>query len=390
MYEKNLICLKCKSSFPVDDPVWQCEECGSLLKVSYDFQRIKEEARRENLKLRPTNLWHYRKFLPVKDDTNIVSLGEGWTPIVSSRYFAKKLGLKLSFKLEFLNPTSSFKDRGTTVMLSKLKELGVKKVADDSSGNAGSSLACYAAKEGLNCTIYTPEHASKGKLSQIKMYGAKLKTIPSFRDKVTQKIKADCRDNQDLYYASHNLNPFFLEGTKTLAYEVAQQLEWQPPDHILFPVGGGGLIVGSYNGFKELFDLGWIKEVPKHHAIQSKACQPIVKAFEEDLNYVPEVEIEETVAEGIHIKKPERAGEILKSIHQSRGSAIAVTEDEILRYYRGIAYREGIFCEPTSAVPLAGLAKLRKNSVIKAGESVLLPITGSGLKDPDTPQQVLL
>lgn len=389
MYEKNLICTECEFKFSPDEPIWQCKKCGSSLTVTYHWEKLQRETGKEGFPDRSPNLWRYKEFLPIKNEANIVSLEEGWTSILDSSYFKRKLNVKLSYKLEFLSPTGSFKDRGTTVMVSRIKGLGIKKIADDSSGNAGSSLACYAAKGGLFCTIYTPEHASEGKLSQIKMYGAKLRTVPGFRHQVTEKIKRDCQSNKDLYYASHNLNPYFIEGTKTLAYEIAEQLNWQVPDHIIFPVGGGALLIGSFNGFKELYKLGWTKRIPKLHGVQSEACPPIVKSFESDLEEVPEVEISETVAEGIHIKKPERSKEILESIRESGGSAVAVTEDDILKYYREIARKEGIFCEPTSAAALAGLAALRKQGIIKKGQSVLIPVTGSGLKDLKTTQLVL-
>ncbi len=390
MYEENLICRGCKSAFSTDEPIWQCKKCGSSLNVVYDYTKLEREIGKEIIRKRPTNLWRFKEFLPLKKDAHLVSLGEGWTPIVSSSFYGKKLGVNLLFKLEFLNPTGSFKDRGTAVMVSKIKQLDVKKIADDSSGNAGSSLACYGAKEGIDCTIYTPGHAASGKLHQIQMYGAKLRTVPGFRHEVTQKIKEDCGGDKELYYASHNLNPFFLEGTKTLALETAEQLNWQVPDHILFPVGGGALIIGSFKGFKELYKLGWVKKIPKLHGVQSEACPPIVKSFESDSDQVPEVEISETVAEGIHIKKPERSKEILESIRESEGSAVAVAEDDILKYYREIAQKEGIFCEPTSAVSLAGLDKLLKRGIIKEDEMVLLPITGFGLKDPEASRRSIV
>ncbi len=389
MYAKNLICRECKSAFSTDEPIWQCKKCGSLLNVVYDYKKLEREIRKEILQKRPTNLWRFEEFLPLKKDVRPVSLGEGFTPIVSSSFYERKLGVNLFFKLEFLNPTGSFKDRGTAVMVSKIKELGIKRIADDSSGNAGSSLACYAAREGIDCTIYTPQHAASGKLHQIQMHGAKLRTVPGFRHQVTQRIKEDCGSDKDLYYASHNLNPFFLEGTKTLALETSEQLNWQVPDHILFPVGGGGLIIGAFKGFKELYKLGWIKRIPKLHGIQSKACPPIVKSLAGNLEEVPAIKIRETIAEGIHIKKPERSKEILESIRESEGSAVAVTESNILKYYREIARKEGIFCEPTSAVSLAGLAKLLKRGTIKPDETVLLPITGFGLKDPKSSRKAI-
>jgi threonine synthase len=310
----------------------------------------------------------------------LVSLGEGGTPVIGSESLGKNYDFELFFKLEFANPTGSFKDRGTAVTVSKAQEWGLNTVADDSSGNAGASLAAYAARAGLDCRIYVPASASGNKISQIRSYGAELEKVPGPREKATERIKEDTSDGE-VYYASHNVSPYFSEGMKTVAYEISEEFDWDPPEHLVVPVGGGALLAGIHNGFRDLINLGFIERIPKLHAVQTQSCNPVVKAFDKSWDRPRAVVPGLTIAEGAHISNPERGGEILEAIRHSDGVAVAVSERKIREYHRKLAEKEGLFVEPTSILPIAGLGKLNDLGVFGSGERVLAPLTGSGLKD---------
>jgi len=343
----------------------------------------------ERVHARPHNVWRYRELLPIRDEGSIITLGEGWTPITRSRRYGEAAGLKkLEFKLEFLNPTGSLKDRGTTVTVSRARELGVSHVADDTSGNAGASLAAYCAKAGIKCTIYVPEHTPHEKLVQASIYGAEVVRVPGSRSEAARVVFNLYRKGE-IFYASHNLSPLFLDGMKTFAFELAEQTGGELPDHIVFPVGGGTLLVGASKGFSELIQLGWVERSPTIHAVQSSACDPIVQAFRKGSRRVEGVVEGDTVAGGIRIARPARGGQVLEAIYQTGGSAVSVTDREILEQQLLLARMEGIFAEPTSCAALAGLRRLVEEGVIRPDESVLVPITGFGLKDVKTAQTLL-
>jgi threonine synthase len=315
-------------------------------------------------------------------EDDIVSLGEGLTPLVKAERYGKSIGLKkLGLKLEFLNPTGSFKDRGTTVNVSMMKELGISSVLDDSSGNAGSSLAAYSAAAGIQCTLYVPQAASKEKLIQAEMYGAKVVRVEGSRSTVTRRAEEAWKSGE-AFYASHALSPYFIEGTKTIAFEIAEALVGEgAPDHMVFPVGGGSLLLGAWKGFSELKRLGSLNEVPKLHCIQSESCDPIVMAFKAGAKETSPVEEKDTVAAGIKISNPARGRQVLDAVRRSGGSAESVSDHEILNQQRNASRMAGVFAEPTSCAALAGLVRLLETGVIGADETVVVPLTGSGLKD---------
>jgi len=375
MRPTELKCSECGATFPLKEERLRCRSCGQTLVIDYEFER--EEKLEDSLAA-----GDFSPLTPLEGER--VSLGEGETQTIGSKWSGPRLGIDLTFKLEFLNPTGSFKDRGNSILVSWAKERGATRLVDDSSGNAGSSLAAYSARCGLDCTIYVPERASGGKVVQIQSYGAKLKKVAGSRERVTEELKEDWTDDSDLYYASHNLSPFFLEGMKTLAYEIWLEKKVDLPDHIVFPVGGGALLLGAFRGFSELREGGLIEEIPRLHAAQPAACAPVVAAFREDLDYIPQIDIEETVAEGTHIGQPARGKEILAALGESGGRAFAVAEEEIKTAYTELAQKEGLFVEPTSALTMGALKEMKAKKVLENGEEVLLPLTGSGLKDIST------
>jgi len=314
----------------------------------------------------------------------VVSLGEGLTPLLHPVVYGDAIGLRgLHLKLDSLNPTGSFKDRGTTVSVSKLKEWGVDRALDDSSGNAGSSLAAYCAAAGIGCRLYVPSAASSQKIRQAEAYGAEIIRVPGSRSDVERSARKAWK-NGKIYYASHALSPYFIDGTKTVAFEIADELGKNLPDHMVFTVGGGSLLLGAWKGFRELLEVGLIDRIPKLHCIQSESCMPVVVAFRKGMSRVKKVPERETVAAGIRISKPARGDEILEVIRRTGGSAEAVADSEILNQQRLMATKSGIFAEPTSCAALAGLVRLREKGKIEADDAAVVPITGSGFKDPGT------
>lgn len=387
MYADSLECTHCGSSFTLQETSPTCARCGSLLDVRYDVRAIGRILNPNTLAQRAHGLWRYRELLPVQHAENIISLGEGWTPIVRSGAYADACGFSnLYLKLDYLNPTGSFKDRGSTVLISKAQELGVKSVIDDSSGNAGSSIAAYGAKAGINCSIYVPAGVPSGKTVQMGMYGAGIVGVGGPRERVV-KAAQEASEAEGAYYVRHGANPYFFEGNKTVAYEIVEQMGWSVPDHVVLPVGGGTLFVAAWKGFTELVGLGLIQCTPRLHCVQSAACMPIVQAYEGGLDRVAGVQEGETVAGGVRIGNPARGGQVLEAIRASGGTAMAVSDEELLCHHKALAQKDGIFAEPTSCVPLAGLSRLYETGEIGPSDTVVVPITGFGLKDSRTAGQ---
>ena len=358
----------------------KCGLCGSPLSLEYSNDYISEGFKG----VYGSGLWRYRRLFPRIPGEFIVSLGEGGTPIVEADGIAKRLGVRRVYlKLEYLNPTGSLKDRGSSLMVSMLKWLGVKRIADDSSGNAGASIAAYSAKAGLECTIYVPQHTPIDKVAQISMYGARVVKVSGGRSETSKAILIDSSKGI-FYYASHNWSPYFLDGFRSFAFEVIEQLGGKLPEHMIFPVGGGSLMLGAYFGFMDALKAEVIKEVPKIHIVQPEACAPIANAFERGAEHVEPVVERETIAGGLRVANPPKGDMILKALRSVRGVAVKVGDEEILDGYIALSRVEGIFCEPTSATVYPALKKLVDLGVVGSDDSVLLPITGFGLKDTHT------
>jgi len=384
MYVTGLECTRCGSSFDAQERNLTCKNCDSLLDVKYDYEKAGKSLNKGNLSKRGHSVWRYEELLPIQRTENIISLGEGWTPIQKSRGYGSRFGFEnLYLKLDYLNPTGSFKDRGSTVLVSKARELGVESIIDDSSGNAGSSIAAYCAKAGIPCSIYVPAGVPSEKTLQVEMYGARIVRIDGTREEVVKAAQEACKIGGE-YYAWHGANPYFLEGDKTIAYEIAEQMDWQVPDHIIFPVGGGSLLLGAWKGFGEMLELDLIERVPRLHCVQSDACMPIVHAHRNGLNHIEKVREGKTIASGVRIGNPVRGAQVLEAIRASGGAALSVSDEEVLYHHRTLAEKEGIFAEPTSCVALAGLSRLHESKEIPPNESVVVQITGFGLKDAET------
>ncbi len=362
----QLYCQQCGEKYSLNEPRWRCR-CGSVLDI-----RMEARFPRDKIHKRKPTLWRYREALPIRHDARIVSFDEGFTPLVFMRF----QGLRVGVKLEFLFPTGSFKDRGATVLVSKIKELGIKEVVEDSSGNAGAAIAAYCAAGHIGCNIYVPESVSTAKSTQIRMYGAKLVRIPGSREETAQ---AALKMAQKTYYASHYWNPFFLQGTKTFAFEVWEQLGGEVPTNLILPVGHGTLLLGAYIGFRELKAAGMIEELPKIFGVQLESCSPLYRVFHQNLDFLPEITGKESLAEAIHISKPLRWKQLIKAVRLTGGTFLTVSEEEIIASLKEMG-RRGFFVEPTSATVVAALEKLTKQNLIDPEELTVMPLTGTGLK----------
>jgi threonine synthase len=312
--------------------------------------------------------------LPVHDDETIVSLGEGLTPLVETQLY----GVPLLCKLEFLAPTGSFKDRGTAVLVSLLQGIGVTEVVEDSSGNAAASLAAYCARASIHARIFVPAYTSPAKLAQIAIYGAELVPVDGPRQNSALAAQEAAKD---AYYASHNYSPFFVQGTKTVAYEIWEHLGKSAPRNVIFPVGNGSLLMGTYRGFSELRQAGLIDHLPRLFGVQAQACGPIYEAFQQGLEDAPPVSAGHTVAEGIRISHPVRGRQILRAVRETDGAMVAVDEAEIADAHALLA-RQGLYVEPTSATVAAAVRKL--GNLIGRDEVTVAALTGSGLKSAGT------
>jgi threonine synthase len=355
------------TDFDASIPIWQSPE-GHTLDLSFEA-RIDPIAIR---KRKPT-LWRYREAIPVHEQTSVISVDEGYTPLVFLPIAGKKVGIKQ----EQLFTTGSYKDRGATVLMSFIRGLGIQKIVQDSSGNAGCAVAAYAAMANIHCTIYLQKETSPSKVAQIKAYGAEIQFIDGTREDVAEAVMIAAQQH---YYASHSWNPLFFHGTKTFAYEVCEQLGWKAPDAVVLPAGNGTLIIGCYIGFTDLLKAGIISKMPKLIAVQSANCAPLAQAFHNKQQTYSSIKTEPTLAEGIAIKKPVRGNQILQMVKESGGDFISVTEDEIKAAWKECA-QKGHFIEPTSAATIAGLQKYIPGF---PDETIISLFSGNGLKSTDT------
>jgi threonine synthase len=318
-------------------------------------------------------MWRYREALPLNAATEPVSCDEGFTPLLKCDLH----GRTVYIKQEHLFQTGSYKDRGASVLITKVKELGVREVVEDSSGNAGCAIAAYGTAAQIACHIYVPESASAPKLAQIQAYGAILHRVPGSRSDTARAAMAAA---QKMYYASHSWNPFFLQGTKTFAYEVCEQLGWRAPDALVVPTGNGTLLLGAWLGFEELYQAGHIQTLPRLIAVQAANCAPLAQAYQSQADEISSVEAGHTLAEGIAIANPVRGKQILAAVRESGGCFMTVTEDEIVAAFRRMG-RRGHYIEPTSAATIAGLEKYV--ITMTADGLVVSVLTGHGLKSTD-------
>jgi threonine synthase len=353
------------TTYAIDRPRWSGDN-GNYLNLTPGAGLTRGQIRTERY-----SVWRYAAAIEV-DDTHAVTMGEGWTPLNAGEW----RGASTLFKLEFMMPTGSFKDRGMTVMVSYLKSRGIDRVLEDSSGNAGASLSAYAAVAGMQCRILVPETASYPKIAQIAACGADVVTVRGSRQDVAD---AAVRMSSEIFYASHNWVPFFVEGTKTLAYELWEQLGFEAPDNVVTPLGYGSNVLGCLRGFDDLKRSGEIRRVPKIFGVQAENCAPYYAAWKAGGDTLVPTAVKPTIAEGIASSQPTRVKEVLQGVRESGGSIVAVSEAEIVEALGNLA-RKGLYVEPTSAAGAAGLTQLLETGAIRPDETTVLVLTGTGLK----------
>jgi len=376
---ERLVCVNCGAVYQADEILYNCQKCGHLLEVRYNLDEV--AVSKKAWQKRPLSVWRYRELLPVHIEP--VTLQEGGTPLYHLRRLGNEMGVKeLYAKHEGMNPSGSFKDRGMTVGVSMALQLNMKSVACASTGNTSASLAVYAAKAGIPAVVLLPAgKVAVGKVAQALMHGARVISIRGNFDRALEMVHELCLSHG--LYLLNSINPYRLEGQKTIGFEAVDQLGGMP-DRFVLPVGNAGNISAVYKGLAELRDLGFVDSLPMMTGIQAVGSSPVVRAIRENLpEVIPELH-PETVATAIRIGAPVNAEKALTAIRKTGGLAESVTDDEILRMQRELARKEGVGVEPASAASVAGVRKLVESGVIDRSERIVCVVTGHLLKDPDT------
>jgi len=377
----HLECGRCGQTYDADR-LWNlCSECGKPLLARYDLPAAARALSPADLTCREPSLWRYRALLPVRDPANCLTLGEGWTPLVHATRLGAEVGLdRLYIKDEGLNPTGSFKARGMAVAVSRARELGVTAISLPTAGNAGGAASAYAALGGLEAHVYMPSDVPPLFVAECCALGAEVTLVDGLITDCGRRAAEDGRP-RGWFDLSTLKEPYRLEGKKTMGYELAEQLGWRLPDVVVYPTGGGTGLVGMWKAFDELEQLGWIGSArPRMVTVQAEGCAPMVKALHEGQEFAAPWPNAATVADGLRV--PAAVGDflILRALRESGGTALAVSDEEMLAATRLIGRTQGIFACPEGAAPLAALLHLRQQGWIGDHESVVLFNTGSGLK----------
>ena len=378
-------CINCGTKYPTDLVIYFCSKCGDILEIKLDYDITKDILKKSGWRKTPLSVWRYRDLMPINDSSKIVTLNEGGTGLHQCKRLGKALGIsQLYVKNEGENPTGSFKDRGMTVGVTKAVELGMHSVICASTGNTSASLAAYAAKAGLQCAVLIPAgKISYGKLAQAIIYGAKVIQVRGNFDQALDIVFKLSEKHRDVYLLN-SINPFRIEGQKSLGFEICEQLKNKPLDRLIVPVGNAGNISSIWKGFTEFHNLGFMESLPKMTGIQAEGAAPIAEAIKTGSKDIKPIEKPETIATAIRIGAPVSWKKAVKAIRDSGGTAETVTDDEILDAQKTLSRLEGLFVEPASASSIAGLKKLLENGTIDKDERIVCVTTGHGLKDPDT------
>ena len=381
MHVKHLECSNCRREYTARRLHNLCTECGKPLLARYDLRRIGKFMTKPTLFGRTSSLWRYREVLPVTKEINIVSLGEGWTPLVHARALGASLGMEqLYVKDESLNPTQSFKARGMAVAVSMAKELGAKKLAAPSAGNAGGALAAYCARAGLEAFIFMPRDTPRANIIECELAGARVTLVDGLITDCGVEV-ARRKEANGWFDMSTLKEPYRLEGKKTLGYEIAEQSSWTLPDVIIYPTGGGTGLVGMWKAFDEMQELGWIDgKRPRMVVVQPEGCAPIVNAFLDGKRVADEFPNASTVASGLRVPKAIGDSLILDAVTKSDGTAIAVSDEELLAGARQLARTEGILAAPEGGACVPALRRLLDRGEIDRSENVVLFNTGAAVK----------
>ena len=382
MNVSHLSCAACGQNYPPNRLYNLCRQCQKPLLVHYDLDRVALST--PQLADRPASLWRYREVLPVEHTANVVSLGEGWTPLLHAQRLGRQLGLsQLYIKDEALNPTASFKARGMAVAVSMAKELGVKKLAVPSAGNAAGALAAYAARAGLEAHIFMPRDVPLANRLECQYYGARVTLVDGL---ITDcgRLVAEGQDRQGWFDVSTLKEPYRIEGKKTMGYELAEQLDWQLPDVIVYPTGGGTGLIGMWKAFDEMERLGWIGPGrPRMVSVQAEGCAPIVQALADGAHTAAPIAHPHTVAAGLRVPKAIGDFIILDILRRSSGTAVSVSDVDLMAAAQQMAAAEGIFPAPEGAACVPALHTLLERGALKPDERVVAFNTGGGLKYVD-------
>lgn len=378
----HLECSFCGKTYDFEKILNLCTECSRPLIARYNLESLKKHKPSEVFE-QTRSIWRYRKLLPVLRDENIVSLGEGITPLIHASNLGKALGLSyLYIKDESFNPTGSFKARGLSAAISKAKELGIKEVVIPSAGNAGGAASAYCAKAGIKAHIFMPKDVPKPFIFECKAMGADVILVDGLISDCGREARKEAEKN-GWFDLSTLKEPYRLEGKKTIGFELAEQFEWELPDVIIYPTGGGTGLIGMWKAFKEMAELGWIKDkFPRMISVQSSGCAPIVRAYENGEEFAKPWENAQTVAAGLRV--PSAVGDflILRVLRESKGTAIAVDDELIISAQKKFSATEGIFACPEGGATLSALEKLLEKRWINPAEKIVLFNTASGLKYP--------
>jgi len=377
----HLECTYCGKTYPENKPIRLCEACGKVLYARYDASAAKKAVKREAIKDRPASMWRYFEMLPVHNEANVVTLQEGWTPIIPAPKLAKAIGSQsVVIKDEGINPTGTFKVRGISAAISKANELGIKSVTMPTAGNAGGACSFYAARAGMGAYVFMPKDAPEANQKEVVHAGAKLTLVDGLigeAGKQARKLAAD----SGFFDLSTLQEPYRAEGKKTMGYEIAEQMRWTFPDVIMYPTGGGTGIVGIWKAVFEMEALGWTDgKRPRIFAVQSENCQPIVNAFKKGAEFAEPWPTPHTIAHGMRVPSAIADYLILRVLRESKGGGVTVSDQEIIEHMRLVARTEGVFVCPEGAATAAGARKLIADGTISPDEKILLLNTGSGLK----------
>ncbi len=379
---KSLSCSSCGKSFPPEQVQTYCHDCSAPLLANYDLISINNLLDRDRIGHRKKGMWRWLELLPVTDPQNIVSLGEGDTPLLRLNHLGQEIGTpNLFLKDEALNPTGSFKARGLSAAVSKARELGINKMVLPSAGNAGGALAAYAAQAGMDALIYMPKRSPLSNINESMIMGATVELVDGLIDQAGRLAERKSAE-EGWFNMSTFKEPYRVEGKKVMGFEIAESFNWKLPDVILYPTGGGTGLVGMWKAFNELQALGWLEspDLPRMISVQAEGCAPVVKAIQTGRSACDPWENAQTIATGLCVPKSFADQLILKDIRESKGTAVSVSDQEIIHWQQRLAQKEGIFACPEGASTIAGLDKLIKLGSILPGETIVLFNTGSGLK----------
>jgi threonine synthase len=381
-YLTHLQCSGCDQEYDPDKIQTFCRDCNSPLLAQYDLKAARKQLDRDQFSNRSIGMWRWKEILPVHQQENMVFLGEGDAPLLHLPNLGAEMGLsQLYTKDESLNPTGSFKARGLAAAISKAKELGVTRVIIPTAGNAGGAMAAYAARAGMEACIYMPTETPKANIVECQITGAEVVMVDGLISDAAKKV-AERTSRENWFDMSTFKEPYRLEGKKIMGYELAEGFNWELPEVIIYPTGGGTGFVGMWKAFKEMAAMGWLEtsEFPRMVAVQSTGCAPIIQAFQDGADSSEFWHDAKTVASGLRVPKSFADKIILNELRESDGTAVAVSDDQILAAQKRWANKEGIFTAPEAAATLAALEVLVEEDWVAPDERIVLFNTGSGLK----------